>query len=77
MKYEPIPGICPNCGSRVLEYGHSDSHDDFVVYPFICGDCGHEDDEVYNLEFFGYQSEEDGEAEKIRGKRPENVRLTL
>lgn len=51
------PGRCPECGSDNLDWHDSETYDNSMGYRFTCGDCEHEDEEIYNLEFAGFKSE--------------------
>lgn len=45
-------GICPECGSKDLDYdGYKDVSDDTITYPFICTSCKTEGIEFHTIEY--------------------------
>ncbi len=63
------PGYCPKCNSQSLDYGASEAYDESIGYPFTCGNCGHEDEEYYSLEFVSFKSEEEAKIKEVLKKR--------
>jgi len=45
------PGICPKCGSVLLDYGDDELVDNDISYEFTCGDCGAMGKEWYHMEW--------------------------
>jgi len=44
-------GVCPNCGSRTLEYVGGGVTETSYIHKWTCGDCGANGRECYNLTF--------------------------
>ena len=56
---ETKEGHCPKCGSGDIDYGALDISCDgmIVFYPIHCNNCGHDDEEFYQLEFIGHKTD--------------------
>ena len=55
------PGFCPKCNHDDLEYGKAESHDECIVYPFVCKKCKFKGAEWYNTSFREF-TDENGDA---------------
>lgn len=48
-------GICPVCGSEMLNYGNIQSCEIGVYYPWKCDNCGSTGKECYAIDFDSHQ----------------------
>lgn len=44
-------GVCPICGSNVLEWEDTEIDNNYVYYPFVCKKCGNGGYERYTLKY--------------------------
>lgn len=55
-------GYCPFCGKPSLEYSKEFFHNDNIVFPWKCEECGASGREVCRLDFLYHENcEKDGE----------------
>lgn len=68
-------GRCPICGSRDIEYEHSEQQDNFMVYPQTCMSCRTTWNEWCKIEFSGnYQiTDTNGVIHKTMKELEENA----
>lgn len=46
-------GVCPYCGSEMVEFQGSDVQDDMILYEFKCEDCDNSFEEWYLCTYDG------------------------
>lgn len=57
-------GICPCCGSTLVDFGCAEFDDTCVIYPATCMDCGAEFSSVYSMNFMCHENIVPAQPEK-------------
>jgi len=64
-----LPGKCPRCGEKTLNYGSFDVEGDACYFKCDCNDCGFVGKEWYHLQFIEFTDSSTGDTMEDEERR--------